>query len=139
MHIPVELRRFVVRRARSCGEYCLLNDQEAELPHEVDHYIPLIHGGTPDSDNLVFACMKCNRRKGTNLAAFDPVDGSVVALFNPRQQVWHDHFALVGAFLIGLTPSGRATVARRRRNDDARVERRAILIETKSYPPSWLV
>ena len=32
-------------------------------------------------------------------------------LFNPRQQKWHDHFAVNGARIVGLTPTGRVTIA----------------------------
>ncbi len=34
----------------------------------------------------------------------------MVALFNPREQVWVEHFAFRGARIMGLTPVGRATV-----------------------------
>ena len=33
------------------------------------------------------------------------------ALFHPRQQSWTVHFRWNGPLLIGLTPTGRATVA----------------------------
>ncbi len=32
---------------------------------EVDHWVPLARGGTDDPDNLVAACVGCNREKGT--------------------------------------------------------------------------
>ena len=34
----------------------------------------------------------------------------MVALFNPRQQSWDEHFIRQGAFIVGLTPTGQATV-----------------------------
>ena len=77
IYIPSSLRRLVTSRAQACCEYCLLAAEDAEFPHEIDHQVPIIHGGKSGSDNLVFACMKCNRYKGTNLAAFDPSDGSM--------------------------------------------------------------
>lgn len=136
IHIEAGLRRFVVERAHSCCEYCLLPSEEADFPHEIDHYIPIVHGGKMESSNLVLACLRCNRHKGTNLAALDPVDGSLVAVFTPRRQFWHDHFTLVGAFIIGVTPTGRATVGLLKMNDDVRVERRKSLIEAGRYTPS---
>jgi 5-methylcytosine-specific restriction endonuclease McrA len=33
-------------------------------PQELDHCTPLARGGTNTVDNLVWACAKCNRRKG---------------------------------------------------------------------------
>ena len=32
---------------------------------EVDHIIPVKHGGTNDESNLTAACVRCNRSKGT--------------------------------------------------------------------------
>ena len=36
-------------------------------------------------------------------------DGSVTRPFHARQDDWSDHFCLVGAEIIGITPLGRAT------------------------------
>ena len=33
-----------------------------------------------------------------------------VALYNPRRDIWHEHFRWEGVYLIGLTASGRATI-----------------------------
>lgn len=68
IYIPSSLRRLVTSRAHGCCEYCLLASEDAEFPHEIDHQVPIIHGGKLESDNLVLACLKCNRYKGTNLA-----------------------------------------------------------------------
>jgi len=58
-----------------------------------------------------WACTQCNLHKGTNFASIDPDTGDRVSLFNPRQDAWHEHFALgEDAHLVGLTPVGRATV-----------------------------
>lgn len=32
--------------------------------HELDHVIPEVVGGSSEVDNIVLACMPCNRRKG---------------------------------------------------------------------------
>src|SRR5438132_9127096 len=55
-------------------------------------------------------CVFCNSHKGPNLTGIDPDSGAIVRLFNPRQDRWADHFTLRGAFIIGLTPTGRTTV-----------------------------
>ena len=34
---------------------------------EVDHILPRIYGGDESDDNLVAACMKCNRSKGKRI------------------------------------------------------------------------
>jgi len=137
VHIPAPLRRLIIARARGCCEYCLLPQDEAEYPHEIDHLIALKHSGETVSDNLVLACLKCNRRKGSDLSAIDPIDKVLVPLFNPRAEVWTEHFRLVGALIIGQTPTGRATVNLLQLNSEVRLERRQAMIEAGRYPPPW--
>jgi hypothetical protein len=40
----------------------------------------------------------------------DPDSGALVRLFNPRQDRWEDHFALRGAFMVGLILIGTGYV-----------------------------
>jgi hypothetical protein len=40
----------------------------------------------------------------------DPVDQTMTKLFNPRQDVWSDHFRWNGPLLQGLSAEGRATI-----------------------------
>lgn len=134
-HIPAQLRRLVIQRAQECCEYCLIFQQDADFPHQVDHLIALKHGGQTSGGNLALACLKCNRYKGSDLTAIDPADGISVPLFNPRTQVWDEHFALNAAVLIGQTQIGRATVALLRMNDPVRVRQRQQLMDTGRYPP----
>jgi hypothetical protein len=54
------------------------------------------------------------------LAGIDPTTGQTVPLFNPRSQRWDDHFAWQGTLLVGLTPTGRATIRVLNINDDER-------------------
>jgi hypothetical protein len=138
IRIPASLRRLVIERARECCEYCLLHLIDAEYAHEIDHLIAIKHGGKTIIENLVFACFKCNRRKGSDLSAIDPIDKVLVPLFNPRTQVWAEHFTLVGAFIVGQTQVGRATVALLELNSDARLERRQALMDAGHYPPPWM-
>ena len=109
-YISVQLRRLVIERARECCEYCLLHQADAAYPHEFDHLIAIKHGGLTILMNLVYACLKCNRKKGSDLSVIDPIDKIPVLLFNPRTQEWTEHFTLAGAFIVGQTQTGRATV-----------------------------
>ena len=135
-HIPIELRRLVVERAHECCEYCLLHQDDAESPHQVDHLIAIEHSGQTISENLALACQLCNRYKGSDLATIDPAEGKIVPLFNPRTQIWSEHFELAGAQILGLTSTGRATVELLRLNDEARLLDRQALIDAGRYPLS---
>ena len=50
----------------------------------------------------------------------DPATGQTTRLFNPRTQVWSEHFRWSedGLRIVGLTPCGRATVAALHLSDD---------------------
>ncbi|SRR2546423_1042690 len=107
-HIPNALRRLVIERARGLCEYCLVHQDDRPESHQIDHILALKHGGETVNDNLALACAVCNNYKGADLASIDPFDRSIVPLFNPRTQNWHDHFRLDAARIIGLTPTGDA-------------------------------
>ena len=132
--IPERLRRQVQERARGCCEYCLVHESDMYYPHEADHVIAEKHSGPTSLDNLAWACLYCNRFKGSDLASIDPISRKVVLLFHPRIQKWHRHFRLNGARIEGMTASGRATVALLHLNDPERVAYRLWLIEIGHYP-----
>ena len=123
-YIPAALRREVVERAGSRCEYCLLSAAVAFFPHEVDHVIAEKHGGATELDNLALACWRCNRHKGSDLTSFDPQTRELIPLFNPRRQVWAEHFAYERGRVIGLTAEGRTTVNLLRLNSEERVRER---------------
>jgi hypothetical protein len=122
------LREFVVLRADSRCEYCRAHqNSEPYYRFHLEHVIPKQHGGADDEGNLALACPYCNRRKGPNLAGLDPIDGELVRLFNPRMQVWSEHFEVVGSTIIGQTDVGRTTVALLDMNNPVRVAQRGLL------------
>lgn len=123
-YVPAALRREVVERAEDRCEYCQLPARVAFFPHEVDHVIAEKHGGATDIDNLAFACWRCNRHKGSDLTSFDPQTGQLSPLFNPRKQVWTEHFACEGEKIVGLTLEGRTTVNLLRLNSEERLSER---------------
>lgn len=83
-----------------------------EATFHVDHVTPVAAGGETVPDNLALACVSCSLRKGARQAAVDPDTRMEVPLFNPRRDVWLEHFQWHGRRVIGLTPMGRATVER---------------------------
>jgi len=58
-----------------------------------------------------------------------------VPLFNPRADVWKEHFRWQGGVLLGRTEIGRATIDVLRINDSDCVEQREALIEADLFPP----
>lgn len=79
---------------------------------EIDHIIPESLGGLTIRENLWLACSMCNDHKGTRIAAPDPRTGETVRIFDPRRQIWSEHFtwSTEGDRIIGKTPAGRATI-----------------------------
>jgi len=65
--ISQELRAEVARRTDWRCEYCLIREEDAGFPHQVDHIVSRKHGGLSSADNLAYACVLCNRQKGTDL------------------------------------------------------------------------
>ena len=126
-YIPASLRRQVIERAKNRCEYCLLPAEVAFFPHEVDHVIAEKHGGTTTIDNLAFACWRCNRHKGSDLTSFDPNTQALSPLFNPRTQVWTEHFAYEAETMVGLTPEGRTTISLLQLNSQERLIERRLL------------
>lgn len=106
------------------------------LTHQIDHIVAVKHGVKTVSNNLCLACFGCNNGKGSDLSGIDPVSGKIVPLYNPRRQKWRRHFRWRGARLIGLTQSGRATIAVLGTNLRHRVLFRQSLIEEGVFPPS---
>jgi hypothetical protein len=101
---------------------------------EIEHIDP---NGGDVLENLCLSCGNCNRSKGTATLALDPETGQAVALFNPRTQVWSEHFAWIegGRRIDGLTPVGRATISRFRMNRDHLVRARHRWIIASFHPP----
>lgn len=129
-------RGLVSKRAYGCCEYCQLAQESSILPHQIDHVRATKHRGANTMDNTCFACAHCNAAKGPNVAGYDPETGALVALFNPRVDVWREHFHWQGALLVGNTPVGRATIDVLRINDADCVEQRRELIDAGLFPPS---
>jgi hypothetical protein len=127
--IPREERLRVQRRAGHACEYCHLPESASILPHQIDHIIGKQHRGADDSGNLCLCCIRCNAKKGPNIASVDPESGAVVPLFHPRHHVWRDHFAIEpSGMLRRLTPEGRATADPLEMNHADRVALRLALL-----------
>lgn len=136
-YIPKALRHKVAAQARHRCGYCLTNQRISGAQMHIEHITPLSRGGDSDETNLWLACAWCNSYKEDKTHAPDPVTGKDTSLFNPRTQRWSDHFCWSddGIQIIGLTPTGRATVAALQLNNEFILPARRHWVLAGWHPP----
>jgi len=119
-HIPIEIDHRIRQVARNRCGYCLSPQHLVMARLEIEHIIPISKGGSDEESNLWLACPLCNRYKGDKTSSLDTETGEIVPLFNPRLQIWSEHFRWTqdGLRIVGLTPIGRATVTALHLSDD---------------------
>ncbi len=135
--LPAHVQNFVRVRANGLCEYCHTSEKWQYVRFTIDHIVPLAEGGTDDNENLALACFHGNRRKSNLLSGIDPESGLRCALFDPRRNEWAEHFvwSRSGTALIGLTPTGRATVSQFQLNHSRIVNIRLADVAVGRHPP----
>lgn len=135
--IPSDVRQLVVDRARGCCEYCRSQSRFAMQSFSVEHIIPLSKGGSSKADNLALACQGCNNYKYNKTESYDSITLQKARLYHPRQHYWADHFVWNEDYslIIGLTPTGRATVETLHLNREGLVNLRKVLYQMGEHPP----
>ena len=103
---------------------------------EVEHIVPLAHGGGDEQANQALACRSCNVFKSQHLVYTDPGTSQVAPLYHPRLDQWEAHFLLEPerGWILGRTSVGRATVDCLRMNSDAQLQARRQWIRLGVYP-----
>lgn len=134
--IPQEMRRQVAARADFICEYCLISEEDTFLGCHVDHIISVKHEGSTTLDNLAYACVVCNRQKGSDLGSIDWETRELVRFFNPRIDRWSEHFFLQEARIVSRTSIGEVTIRILCFNSDSQIVERQTLIDEKRYPSS---
>lgn len=126
----------VALRARGRCEYCRAPEDVFNFAFEVEHLIPESRGGTDDASNLALACNACNRYKSDFMTGYDTLVQVDAPLFNPRDDVWPDHFQIdeESAEIVGLTSVGRATIMRLQMNRPRQVHARLRWIQLDLFP-----
>ena len=106
-------------------------------PFNIDHIVLEKEGSNDDPDNLALSCGGDNNNKGDKTAAFDPVTKEIVPIYNPRKDKWSAHLAWSEDFLemIGLTPTGRATIELLKLNREGLRNMRRLTISSGEHPP----
>ncbi len=134
--VSEKLRKQVILRARGYCEYCRCPDTVTNSPFSVDHIIPKSKDGKTSLGNLAYACQGCNGKKYNKLKALDPLTLNRVAMFHPRKQNWGDHFCWNEDFtlMLGLTPTGRATIEALGLNRFGVINLRVMLIGSGQHP-----
>ncbi len=104
---------------------------------EIEHLYPQSLGGQTIEENLWLACRECNAHKAARIKSKDPLTEKIVKLFNPRTQIWHEHFEFSKNFtqVIGKTACGRATVECLQMNNIYQITARSAWTETSKFPP----
>lgn len=135
--LTAQQKQAVAQRARGLCEYCQSQARFSSDPFSIEHITPRSRGGTEALSNLALSCQGCNNRKYTSVDAFDPVSGERAPLYHPRQQRWRDHFAWNENYMLvlGLTPTGRATVEKLQLNRAGVVNLRRVLSTVGEHPP----
>jgi hypothetical protein len=137
MAISDRLRQQVMIAADYRCEYCKASARITGTPLVIDHVFPQSLGGEDDVENLAAACYRCNLLKNNKTQVQDVETGEQTRLFNPRSDVWSEHFAWTegGQLLVGLTAIGRVTVLALRLNNDNLVVARSLWIAAGWHPP----
>jgi hypothetical protein len=134
--VSAQLRLQAHTRAEGRCEYCQTPEELTVTTFEVDHIVPLNAGGATVLDNLCLACPACNRHKATRRSVPDPETGQSVPLYHPRQQEWSVHFAWSEdtTQIVGLTPTGRATIEALQMNRPRMVRLRSLWMKMGCHP-----
>lgn len=136
-YISIEIREVVMVRADHCCEYCKSQDKYSPTAFTIDHILPESLDGTSDSDNLAYACFLCNRLKSNKKSTFDSITEQWIPLFNPRENLWNEHFSWNenATTIIGISIIGRCTVYELQLNRKKLIEYRKCIIPFGTHPP----
>jgi len=135
--ISKKAKLFVADRAEYCCEYCLSQAKFSPDYFSIEHIIPSTKAGSDELDNLAYSCLACNNHKFTAVTAKDPLSGLEVPLYNPRLDIWNEHFRWSDdcSELIGVSATGRATIERLHLNRKNVVNLRLLLVPVGKHPP----
>lgn len=110
-YVPETLRKLVAKRAGHRCEYCRISAIDSFFDFHIDHIISLKHGGKTAAENLAYSCQICNMNKGTDLYTFLENPAEPLRFFNPRTDIWTEHFkADTTGVIVPKTPIGAATL-----------------------------
>lgn len=100
-----KLYDIVASRARKRCEYCHTPEEPCGYKFHVEHIIP--KSKSDKLENLALCCAPCNLHKSNKTEK----DG--IRLFNPRKDLWSEHFYWDKdyTFILGKTEIGKVTIS----------------------------
>jgi hypothetical protein len=136
-YIPRSLRLSVAERSGYRCSYCQTAQELTGAEFTIGHIVPESLGGATTGDNLCLSCWLCNAVKNDRIAGIDPESGLMTPLYNPYTQRWTEYFYWVedGLSIVGLTPTGRATVNAIKLNRPSLVISRRLWVGAGWHPP----
>lgn len=85
-------------------------------------------------DNLAYACVYCNRFKGSDIGSVYWPSEEIVRFYNPRTDQWADHFQVQDVTIVPLTTIGEVTIRVFKFNHIDRLLERQELVARGRYP-----
>ena len=76
----------------------------------------------------------CNRNKGSDIGSVVANSTELIRFYNPRIDVWNEHFSLDGLVITPLTKIGEATVRIFQMNHEDQLMERETLSRVGRYP-----
>lgn len=136
-YVPAALRRQIRAQFSHRCAYCQTAESLTVAIFEIEHIVPRSAGSETRFDNLCLACPTCNRYKADRQTGVPPTLGQSAPLFHPQHQQWSEHFAWSddAAEIIGLTPTGQATIEVLRMNRSRLVRLRRLWVQMGEHPP----
>jgi HNH endonuclease len=141
IYIPVAIQRAILELSKNYCEYCVLPSNFSTDFFHFEHIIPVVLNGKTELENLARSCGICNNNKRDKIEHIDPLTQQIVRLYNPRQDIWTDHFQWSDddLYIIGLTPIGRATIALLKLNRINTTNLRKLLKMADLHPPLFTI
>lgn len=136
-YLSASLKKDVYKRAKGLCEYCLSPEKFSSSTFEIEHIFPLSLGGKTLLENLALSCSTCNKHKSHRISIIDSETKKETELYNPRKDVWSEHFVWNTDFteIIALTAKGRVTIKGLKLNRKNLKNLRNLLCLVGLHPP----